>query len=71
MEFNYNRLRARIMEKYHTQAMFANAFGISKNALSRKLNNKMSFSVDDIFKAVELLDIPKKDIVPYFFDSKV
>ena len=71
MIFDYSKLRGRIVEKYGTQSEFAKAFGISDNSMSRKLNNKNSFSVDDIIKITHMLDIQSKDVSSYFFTEKV
>jgi len=71
MIFDYSKLRGRIVEKYGTQCEFAKAFGISNNSMSRKLNNKNSFSVDDIIKITQMLDIQPKDVSSYFFTEKV
>lgn len=71
MIFDYSKLRGRIVEKYGTQSEFAKAFGISDNSMSRKLNNKNSFSVDDIIRITQMLDIQSKDVSSYFFTEKV
>ena len=71
MIFDYSKLRGRIVEKYGTQCEFAKAFGISNNSMSRKLNNKNSFSVDDIIKITPMLDIQPNDVSSYFFTEKV
>ena len=71
MIFDYSKLRGRIVEKYGTQSEFAKAFGISNNSMSRKLNNKNSFSVDDIIRITQMLDIQSKDVSSYFFTEKV
>lgn len=66
--FTYPKLRGRIVEKYKTNAIFAEAFGISKNAWSRKLQNKEGgFSQKDIIKCCKLLEIQKNEIPDYFF----
>lgn len=71
MAFNYNKLKGRIIEKYGNQTAFAKAFGTSKNSLSRKMNNKMRFTSDDIIRAAELLEIPENQIGEYFFTPRV
>lgn len=69
--FNYNKLKGRMIEKYGNQTTFAKAFGTSENSLSRKMNNKMRFTSDDIIRVTELLDIPESQIGEYFFTLKV
>lgn len=71
MEFDYSKLKGKIIEKYGTQAEFAKEFGVSKNSFSMKMNNKISFSTNDILKITNMLNIDKDDISSYFFTQKV
>ncbi|MGK0575552.1 DUF739 family protein [Macrococcus capreoli] len=71
MEFDYSTLNGRIIEKYGTQFNFAIAMNMSERSLSLKLNNKVSWRNTDMFKAIELLSIPKREIHQYFFKPKV
>ena len=67
MAFNYNKLKGRIIEKYGSQSAFAEAFEVSENTMSLKLNNKVRFTSNDIVKAVDMLNIPPEEIGIYFF----
>lgn len=67
MEFTYNKLRGRIVEKYQTQANFAQAVGISKNAMSNKITGKTGLSQEDIILWAQLLDIDRQYYGEYFF----
>lgn len=71
--FDYSKLTGRIIEKYGSRRAFAAAYGISENAMSQKLSNKMAITTDDImaWSAPELLDIPSDQIGVYFFKLKV
>lgn len=71
MEFDYSKLRGRIVEKYQTIGRFCDAFGITKTAMSDKLNNRARFKQTDIMRIVELLEIDQNDIPEYFFARKV
>lgn len=71
LSFNYSKLLGRITEYYGTQYNFSIAMGISERSLSLKLNNKVSWKDSEIFKAVKLLKISKKEIHKYFFEVKV
>lgn len=71
MKFNYCKLKGRIIEKFGSQSAFAKEFGNSENSLSRKMNNKIRFSADDMIRASKLLDIPENEIGLYFFTEKV
>lgn len=67
MGFEYNKLRGRIVEKYGTQAKFAQELGISPTAMSEKMTGKTTFSQRDIERWRQLLDIDSEDIGKYFF----
>lgn len=67
MGYSYNKLRGRIVEKYRTQDRFAEAVGITKNAMSRKMTGKTGLSQSDIAKWCELLGIRTDEIGEYFF----
>ena len=67
MEFTYNKLRGRIVEKFGSQENFANRLGISQNTLSKKMTCKVGISQDDIIKWAELLDIKEYEFHDYFF----
>lgn len=67
MNYKYDRLRGRIIEKYGSQEKFAEAIGISSNSMSKKMNCKTGFSQKDMVKWSELLDIKKSEYSEYFF----
>lgn len=67
MQYKYNKLRGRIIEKYGTQEKFAEALGISKQSLSFKMTGKTGFSQRDIIKWCEVLGIEQERISEYFF----
>ena len=64
---DYSELRGRIRARYRTQALFAEALGISECALSQKLNGHTEWTAGEIRKCCELLEIPEKDLPLYFF----
>lgn len=71
--FDYRKLTGRIIEKFGTRRAFADAVGISENAMSQKLSGKMKITTDDIklWCKPEFLDIPCDLIGIYFFAPKV
>ena len=69
--FDYSKLRGRIVEILGNQNELASRLGISLVSLSRKLNNRVRFSVDDILTIVDILKIPVTEIGIYFFTLKV
>lgn len=71
MAFDYTELIKLIRFKYETQENFAKALSIGRVSLSKRLNNKLEFSQEEILRAVELLSIPEKEIPRYFFKTKV
>ncbi|MCR1952357.1 DUF739 family protein [Clostridium sp. DSM 100503] len=71
MQFDYSKLRGRIIEKHKTQNEFSKILGVSERTLSLKLNNKIFFSQDEIIRISELLSIGEDKIQKYFFDKKV
>ncbi|MBR3771347.1 MAG: DUF739 family protein [Clostridium sp.] len=68
-QFNYNRLKGRIRERYQTQEKFADALGIGRVSLSQRLGNKLEFTQDEIFRACYLLDIDFSEAWDFFFSD--
>ena len=69
--YDYSKLKGKIKEVYNLQSSFANALEISETSLSKKLNNIVTFSQDEIKKAKEILNLSDKEVFEYFFTSKV
>ena len=71
--FDYSDLIGRIIARFGSRKAFAEAYGISEVAMSKKLNGHTGISTEDIMKmsANELLDICPEDIHRYFFKIKV
>lgn len=67
MDFKYAKLRGRIREKFGTEGKFAEALGTTQNTLSRKFNDKVQFSSEDIKQYCSLLEIPLEEAGVYFF----
>lgn len=70
-EFDYSKLKGRIVEKYGTQRKFAEANCISDRTMSLKLNNEVRLSQEEILDWCEKLAIEPKDVHLYFFMVKV
>lgn len=72
MQFDYRRLRGRIIEKFSSQREFAKKAGYSERSLSYKLNGKTDISHKDIYKWIgkDYLDIPNTEVGEYFFSIK-
>lgn len=70
MEYNYSKLRGRIIEKFGTIGNFQKHLNISNVVLSKKMNNRVRLSHDDITQWADLLEIPMDQIGVYFFTRK-
>lgn len=70
MKFDFDALKAKMIEKYGSQNRFAEAFGTSENTMSRKMQSKTPFSRDDIVKICDMLNIPKDQVGYYFLQKK-
>lgn len=73
MEFDYSKLRGRMVEMFGSTSAVAEKIGMSKAAMSSRLNNATPFKDSEIFSlcATDCLDIPDSEIVAYFFTPKV
>lgn len=65
MEFDFSKLRGRIVEKGYTQTQVAKKIGIAPSTFNLKLNNKRDFSLRETFALAKLLEI--EDCDPYFY----
>lgn len=70
-EFDFSKLRGRIVEKYGTLERFAEASGYSKGWISNRMNNIVPWDGQEIDEACEMLDISPEEIHVYFFTLKV
>lgn len=70
MAFDYSELIKLIRYKYETQEKFAKALHIGRVSLSKRLNNKLQFSQEEILRAAKLLNIPEKEIPQFFLKKK-
>ena len=70
MTWNYQKLLGRIKEMCGTQDNFAEQLGINRSSLSQRLNNRLEFTQNEIFKACDILSIPMEEMEAYFFNQK-
>lgn len=68
--FDYSLLEGKIKQFYDTQENFASAIPMSRSALNNKLNNRTDFSIRNIKRISELLDISHEEIGNVFFKVK-
>ena len=67
VDFEYRKLRGRIVEKFETNGKFADYIGVSSVTVSNKLRGITQFSQDDIILWCDVLDIPIAESGAYFF----
>lgn len=72
MEFDFSKLIGRIAEKFGTRKAFCEKASISESALSYRLSNKTSFSMEEIYRIIQpdCLDIAPAELGIYFFKPK-
>ena len=68
-QYNFQKLKGRMVEYYGTQGNFAKAMGTSKQNLSRKLNNKIKFTYDEITFMIKNLHITSEEVQEIFFNT--
>ena len=71
MNYDYSKLRGRIVEYFGSQTYFAKSLNLTKETLNKKLNNRVKFTQDEIRIMIDRLDIKKVEIEDYFFTIKV
>lgn len=71
--YDYSKLRGRVIEKLGSLKNYAKELGISETTLFKKLNNKVPFNQDEIFDSIRILDldVANGDIQSHFFTQKV
>lgn len=71
--YDYSKLRGRVIEKLGSLKNYAKGLGISETTLFKKLNNKVPFNQDEIFDSIRILDldVANGDIQSHFFAQKV
>lgn len=65
--YDYSELRGKIKAKYKKESIFAKAMGFGAPTLSKKLNNHVDWTREEIRQACDLLSIPIIEVGNYFF----
>jgi len=68
-KFNYKKLKNRIRLYYDSQENFAKELNITPTALNYKLNNKICFSIDELYIMINKLEIKPEEINEIFFTT--
>lgn len=71
MNYDYSKLKGRIIEKYGTRGEFAKAIKCSRQSVSNLTTGNSRFNLKTIETWREALDIPDEEIGLYFFTKKV
>ena len=71
MDYDYSKLKGKIVEFYETHTAFAKAMKMGRVSLYRKLNNQSEWTQDEMERAMSLLKIPRSSVRAYFFNHKV
>lgn len=66
-DFDYSKLKGKIIEKCGTNSVFAEKMGWSLKTNGFKLSGGASWSADEILLACDILDIEHEKIPAYFF----
>ena len=69
--FDYSKLRGRIVEKYGSIEAFSKDLNISKVSISKKLNNKIGISRDEIIEWSTKLEISPDEYGVFYFAKKL
>ena len=70
-EYDYSKLKGRIVEKYGSQNAFADAISRDACYVSRLMNCVTRFTPEIIEEWCVYLEIPREEISIYFFTLKV
>lgn len=70
-KYDYAMLRGRIRQICKTEQKFAELIGRTQNFLTKVFQGRSYFDTKDIYRAIEVLDIPCNEIGIYFYTLKV
>ena len=71
MVFVYDKLRGKIIEKYHSISNFAKEMKVSQSGIYTTIKMGKPFPANKIYEFAEKLDIGLEEIGIYFFSTKV
>ncbi|MBO7675892.1 MAG: DUF739 family protein [Erysipelotrichaceae bacterium] len=69
--FQPNLLKAAIARAGLTQGEFARGIGISLNSMTSRMNKSVSFNIDEVDKAKQVLGIDNDEICRIFFAEQI
>ena len=71
MEFDYAKLKGKIVEVFGSRIEFAKHIGMSKTTVSHKLSGKRCWTQPEMARVAMALHIDTAEIPEYFFKQKV
>ena len=73
MEFDFSRLRGRMVEKFGSVSAVAKVLDMPASILSSRITNRTPLKPEEIYALAQpsCLDIPDEEIGAYFFTPKV
>lgn len=64
---NTNKMLGKIVENGYTRESFSAAIGMSRRAFYNKMCGKTDWTVSEMEKICDTLNIPRTDMADYFF----
>ncbi len=71
MQFDFNYLRGVIKGKNYTERDFAKEIGMVRQTLSNKLNNKVPFTQEEMYKIKNKLNLNTQNFMKCFFKDVI
>lgn len=68
--YDFSKLRGKIIEVYGNYKFFSEEIGMDNATFSRKINNKVRFTHDELFKMARALKLKENEYQQYFFNHK-
>ncbi len=67
MVYDYSKLLVKINEKYSNIQNFSKAMNCNPRTISDKIANLRDFDLGEVEKMLQLLEIPRENVLDYFF----
>ena len=71
VKYDYSKLKGRIREYFGTQDSFAESLDLSTTSMTSKLSGKVRFTQDEIYYAIQRLNIKPEELMDIFFKERV
>ena len=71
VKYDYSKLKGRIREYFGTQDSFAESLDLSSTSMNSKLNGKVRFTQDEIYYAIQRLNIKPEELLDIFLEKEL